>query len=111
MAEVREPGGLGYKVLTVLGILFFLVVVAVLIQSYDRDDEVAAVGPTVTAPAAAPAPSGPVETAAQAPAGAVATGGGGTAGDAAGTALPIFAGLVALTMITVGGVALRRREA
>ena len=109
MAEVREPGGLGYKILTVLGILFFLVVVAVLIRSYDSDDEVAAVGPTVTAPA--PAPTGPVETAAQAPAGAVATGGGGTAGDAAGAALPVFAALVALKMITAGGIALRRREA
>ena len=76
MAEVREPGGLGYKIITVLGILFFLVVVAALIRTYDNDSEVAAVAPAVTTPA----PTGSVETATQAPVGAVATGGGGMAG-------------------------------
>ena len=111
VAEVREPGGLGYKVITVVGILFFLVVVAVLIRSYDSDDsDVAAVGPAVTTPA----PIGSVETATQAPVGAVATGGGGMAGmagEGAGVALPVFVGLVALTMLAAGGIALRRREA
>lgn len=32
MSEIREPGGLGYKILTILGILFFFAVVAVLIR-------------------------------------------------------------------------------
>lgn len=108
MAEVREPGGLGYKVITVLGILFFIVVVAALIRTYDNDSEVAAVGPAVTTPA----PTGSVETATEAPpVGAVATGGGGMAGDGAGIAMPVFVGLVALTVLAAGGIAVRWRQA
>ena len=107
MAEVREPGGPGYKIITVLGILFFLVVVAALIRTYDNDSEVAAVGPAVTTPA----PAGSVETATQAPVGAVATGGGGMAGDGGGVAMPVFVGLVALTVLAAGGIAVRWRQA
>lgn len=108
MAEVREPGGLGYKVITILGILFFVVVVAALIRTYNNDSEVAAVAPAVTTPA----PTGSVETATQAPpVGAVATGGGGMAGDGAGTAIPVFLGLFALTVLAAGGIVVRWRRA
>ncbi len=108
MAEVREPGGLGYKVITVLGILFFLVVVAVLIRSYDDDDaEVSAAGPVATTPAPNPSLQAPTEV----PVGAVATGGGGTAVDGSGAVLPVVVALTALTMLAAAGMAVLRRTA
>lgn len=99
----REPTGLGFKVFTILGILFFLAMVAGLITTYETDGEVAAVAP----PAAAASTS--AEAATQAPVGAVATGGGGMAGDGAGMAVPIFVGLVVLTMLATTGIVLRRQ--
>lgn len=108
MAEGREPGGLGFKVIAILGVLFFLFVVAVLIRSYPDDGgDVAAGGPAVTTPV----PSASVETASQAPVGAVATGGGGMAGGGSSIVLPVFIGLFALTMLAAGRIVLRQREA
>ena len=107
MADVREPAGLGFKIVTVLTILFFLAVVAALIRTYDSGSEVTATGPTVTTPVA----SASAQPATQVPVGAVATGGGGTAGDVTGTALPVFIGLAAVTMFAAGGLAVRRRTA
>lgn len=107
MAEVREPGGLGYKIFTILGIVFLLVVVAASIQTYDNDSEVATGAATVTTPAA----SVSAERATAAPLGAVATGGGGMAGDGPGLTMPVFVGLAALTMLATAGIVLRRQEA
>lgn len=107
MAEANEPAGLGFKIFTILGILFFLAVVALLIGSSGTDGDVATVAPAV----ATPAPASAQQPEIQAPVGAVATGGGGMAGDAAGIAVPAFAGLVALTMLAVSGIVLRRRVA
>ena len=103
MVPVKEPASLGFKIFTIFGILFFLALVAGLITTYDTDSEVAAVAP----PAAAAA--GSAEAAAQAPVGAVATGGGGMVGDGAGMAVPIFVGLVVLTMLAMTGIVLRRQ--
>ena len=108
MAEIREPAGPGAKVMTVLTILFFLAVVAVLIRTYDTDSQVTAAGPAVTTPAPAAAAAQAVPGA---PVGAVATGGGGMAGDGPSTALPVFVALAAMTMLTAGGLAVRRRTA
>ena len=107
MAEIREPAGLGFKIITILTILFFLALVAGLITTYDTDSEVAVVGGQVTTPA----PAASAEAATQAPIGAVATGGGGMAGDGAGLALPVLVGLVVLTMLATTGIVLRRQEA
>ena len=111
MAEVREPGGLGYKIFTILGIVFLLVVVAASIRTYDNDrdnaSEVATGAPVVTTPAA----SASVERAAEAPLGAVATGGGGMAGDGPSLTMPVFVGLAALTMLATAGIVLRRQQA
>ena len=104
MVPVKERAGPGFKILTVLTILFFLAVVAGLITTYDTDREVATVAP----PAAAAAAS--AEAAAQVLVGAVATGGGGMAGDGAGPAMPIFVGLVALSMLATAGIVVRRRS-
>jgi hypothetical protein len=101
MVPVKEPASLGFKIFTIFGILFFLAVVAFLIGVSGTDGDVEVVGPAVTTPA----PPASVETAAQAPVGAVATGGGG-----AGMAMPIFVGLVVLTMLATTGIVLRRRE-
>ena len=106
MAEVKQPAGLGFKIFNILGIVFFLVVVAILIRSYDKDSEVAAGAPAVTTPAA----SASAETAIQAPVGAVATGGGGMAGDGAGITMAVFVGLVTLTMLATAGIVLRRQR-
>ena len=112
MADIREPAGLGFKIFTIFGILFFLALVAGLITTYDTDSEVAAVAPRATASApAASAPAVSAEAASQVPVGAVATGGGGMAGEGGGTAMPVFVGLVALTMLATAGVMLRRQEA
>lgn len=110
MAEIREPAGAGFKIITVLGILFFLLVVALLIQSYDSGRDVAA-GPPVTTPATTPPSNAPVVAVNPAPVGAVATGGGGTAGDGTSAVVPVVVALTAVTMLTAGGIALRRREA
>ncbi len=107
MAAVSEPAGRGFKVITVLTILFFLAVVAVLIRTYDSGTEVTATGPVVTTPVA----SASAQRATDVPVGAVATGGGGMAGDARSVALPVFLGLAALTTLAAGGVAVRRRTA
>lgn len=104
MAEIREPAGPGFKILTVLTILFFLAVVAGLVTTYDNDVDVAAVAPPAAAAASA-------EAATQVPVGAVATGGGGMASDGSGMAMPVFVGLVALTMLATAGIVLRRQEA
>ena len=110
MAAGREPAGLGLKIFTIVGILFFLALVAGLITTYDSDSDsdVAAVGPPVTTPAASATST---EAVTQVPVGAVATGGGGMAGDGAGIAMPVFVGLVAVTMLATTGIVLRRREA
>lgn len=107
MADVREPAGLGFKIFTILGILFFLAVVALLIGGSGTDGDVEVVGPAVTTPATSPS----VETAAQAPVGAVATGGGGMAGEGPGMTMAIFVTLVAVTMLATAGVVLRRQHA
>ena len=105
MVPVKERAGPGFKILAVLTIVFFLALVAGLITTYDTDLEVAAVAP----PAAAATDS--AEVAAQAPpVGAVASGGGGMAGDGAGPAMPVFVGLVALTMLATAGIVVRRRS-
>jgi hypothetical protein len=111
MVPVKEPASLGFKIFTIFGILFFLAVVAFLIGVSGTDGDVEVVGPAVTTPA----PPASVETAAQAPVGAwafgaVATVGGGMAGATAGMAMPIFVGLVVLTMLATTGIVLRRRE-
>jgi hypothetical protein len=106
MVPVKEPASLGFKIFTIFGILFFLAVVAFLIGVSGTDGDVEVVGPAVTTPA----PPASVETAAQAPVGAVATGCGGMAGATAGMAMPIFVGLVVLTMLATTGIVLRRRE-
>lgn len=106
MADVREPGGLGFKIFTILGIVVLLVVAAS-IRSYDNDSDVPAGAPAVSTPAA----SASVEKAAEAPLGAVATGGGGMASDGPGRTMPVFVGLAALTMMATAGIVLRRQEA
>lgn len=103
-------GGRAVPVLTVLGILFFLVVVAVLIRSGDSGTDVAT-GPAVTTPMVSPQVEAPVEPQVEAPVGAVATGGGGTAGDSASLAPSVVAVAAVLTMLTAGGMVLRRRVA
>ena len=108
----ESGGGRAIPVLAVLGILFFLVTVAVLIRSGDSDsDRDVATGPAVTTPVVSPQVETPVEPQVEAPVGAVATGGGGTAGDSASLALPVVAVAAALTMLTAGGMVLRRRVA
>ena len=110
MANGSE-GGRAVPVLTVLGILFFLVTVAVLIRSGDSDPGTdVATGPAVTTPVVSPQLEAPVEPQVEAPVGAVATGGGGTAADSA-RPLPVVAVAAALTMLTAGGMVLRRRMA
>lgn len=104
----REPAGLGLKIFTVVGILFFLALVAGLITTYDSGSDLETAGPPVTTPAASATST---EAVTQVPVGAVATGGGGMAGDGAGVAMPVFVGLVALTMLATTGIVLRRREA
>ena len=108
MADVKEPAGLGFKIFAVLGILFFLALVAGLITTYDSDGDVVTVAPAASSPAPAPASA---QTASQAPVGAVATGGGGMADAGGGIAMPVFVGLAALTMLGVSGVVLRRQMA
>jgi hypothetical protein len=108
VAEIREPGGLGYKLFTVLGVLFFLVVVAVLIRSYEGNRNNSAGEVSATAPEVAAA--APAEVAGSRPVGAVATGGGGTAGDSAGVALQVFTGLVTGTVLIAGAVIWWRRS-
>ena len=105
MAEIREPAGPAFKVVTVLTILFFLAVVAALIRTNDTSSDVIAAGPTVTAPVAA------TQAPTVVPVGAVATGGGGMAGDGPSTALPVFVVLAAASMLVAGGMAVRRRTA
>lgn len=107
MAEYDEPTGLGFKIFTILGIVFFLAVVAILVGSSGTDGDVAAVAPAVAAPAPAASQQPQVEV----PVGAVATGGGGMAGAGAGLAMPAFAGLVALTMLAASGIVFLRRRA
>ena len=106
----ESGGGRAVPVLAVLGILFFLVTVAVLIRSGDSGTDVAT-GPAVTTPVVSPQAEAPVEPQVQPPVGAVATGGGGTAGDSASPVLPVVAVAAALTMRTAGGMVLRRRVA
>ena len=106
MAVTREPAGLGFKIFAVLGVLFFLALVAGLITTYDTDTEVATV-----APPAASTPAASAEVASQVPVGAVATGGGGMASDGANLAVPLFVGLAVLTMLATTGIVLRRQEA
>ncbi|MDQ4089366.1 MAG: hypothetical protein M3163_03560 [Actinomycetota bacterium] len=105
MAEISEPAGRGFKVITVFTILFFLAVVAICIRTYDTGGEVTAAGAVVTAPASNAA----AQAVTEAPVGAVATGGGGMAGDGPSAALPVFVALAAATMLAAGGMAVRRR--
>lgn len=107
----REPAGLGFKIFTIFGILFFLAVVAILIGGSGNDNDgtdVQVVAPAVTTPApATPSP----DVVSQAPVGAVATGGGGVAGSGPGIMTPAFVVLVVLTMLATAGIVLRRQEA
>lgn len=109
MADVREPAGPAFKIFTILGILFFLALVAGLITTYDSGSDVETVAPAVTTPA--PAPAASAQATGEAPVGAVATGGGGMAGAGGGIAMPVFVGLVALTMVAVSGFVVRRQAA
>lgn len=109
MAEGREPAGLGFKIFAILGILFFLALVAGLITTYDSGGDVATVAPAVSSPA--PAPAAAAQATGDAPVGAVATGGGGMADAGGGIAMPVFVGLAALTTLAVSGVVLRRQAA
>ncbi len=100
-----SEGGRAIPVLTIVGIVVFLVTVAVLIRSYPNDSQVQA----VPAPATSGAGEATVEAATdRAPIGGVATGGGGTAGDSSNTALPVLAGLAAVTVAAAAGLGLRR---
>ena len=110
MAEGREPTGLGFKIFAILGILFFVALVAGLITTYDSGGDVATVAPA-TSPAPAPAPAASAQATGDAPVGAVATGGGGMADAGGGIAMPVFVGLAALTILGVSGVVLRRQAA
>lgn len=106
LAKGDETGGGGIAVLTILGIIFFLVVVAILVRTPDNDNEVRTAGPPVTSSASVSQPA-PDPAPVVAPVGAVATGGGGTADSAGSLALPVIAGLAALTLV-VGSVVVRR---
>lgn len=110
MVPVKEPASLGFKIVTIVTVLFFLALVAGLITTYDTDSEVAAVAPPAAASTSA-AGSTSEAAAIQAPVGAVATGGGGMAGEGAGMAVPMLVGLVVLTMLATTAIVLRRQEA
>ena len=113
MANGSERGRGLAAALTALAVIGLVVVVAIAIKSYDTEsDVVAAHQPAASgqesqppAPAASPPP-------AVAPLGGVATGGGGAASDHSGSvALPIFAGVAVLTLLTAAGVTWRQRLA
>lgn len=104
--KVKEPAGKGFAVVTILAILFFFAVVAVLIRSYDSGTDIAAAPPATIAPASGTAEAATGST----PIGGVATGGGGMAGDAAPVAPAVVVGLVTVTMLGAGAVVVRRRE-
>lgn len=107
MEKVKSPASPGFAILTILAILFFFAVVAILIGSNDTSSDVAAVAPPATAP-----PSASADTATGiAPLSGVATGGGGTADDPANVTPLVVAGLVGVTMLGTGAVVVRRREA
>lgn len=107
LAKGDETGGGGVAVLSILGILVFLVVVAILVRTPDNDTQVrTAASPPVTSGASVSQPA-PDPAPVVAPVGAVATGGGGTADGGGSLALPVIAGLAALTLLA-GSVVVRR---
>ena len=113
MARGEEGGGGLYGVLTFIAVAMLVAVVILSIRTYDRDDEGASVpvaaGQTAGQTAAQPAPESP--QIATEPVGGVATGGGGTAaGDSGSMVLPVFAGLVALTLLAATGFLWRPRR-
>ncbi len=98
-----NEGGRAVPVFTIIGIIVFLVTVAILIRSYPNDDQVQA------APPAAASGAATVEATTElTPVGGVATGGGGTAGESSDVPLPVLSGLAAVTLVAIAGLGLWR---
>lgn len=110
MASGDEGGRGFYGFLTFIAVAMLVAVVALSIRTYDGDDEGASV-PVASAgqTAGETAPESP--QIATEPVGGVATGGGGTAVDDRGSfVLPVFGGLVALTLLAVTRILWRARR-
>lgn len=114
MASGDEGGRGFYGFLTFIAVAMLVAVVALSIRTYDRDDQAASVpvataGQTAGDTAGDTGPESP--QIATEPVGGVATGGGGTAGDNSGSlVLPVFGGLLVLTLLAATRILWRPRR-